>query len=351
MPQKRISHLFQRSLLGIVLGMIYAAAAFEDQVVLPVSAMTGLGIGLLTAWLDHYIFTGRIRRFRFILLLLIRTLSYLLVICFCIALISGIYYLVMHPQESWLELLDTRKILSWTDRVNALNIVGFSFMVILLLQYINLTFRLVGPRILWNYIIGRYHTPKEEERIFMFLDMKSSTTIAEKLGHFRWHNMLNDFFFDLAEPVSRSEGSIYQYVGDEVVISWPKKRGLRNLNCIRCFFRIKKKINVKRDRYLKKYGFEPIFKAGYHIGKVVTGEIGDYKKEIVFHGDTINTASRIQDECNRLGRFILISEDLLNELNLDGEFVEEYMGSILLRGKGREIRLFSLQPAWRSDGT
>ncbi len=351
MLNNRISHLLQRSLLGIILGMIYAAAAFEDQVILPISALVGLNIGLFTAWLDHYIFPGRIRRLRFTLLLLVRTLSYLVVICLCILAISGGYYWWNNANESWDQLWELRKIIRWGERLNIFWTIFFSFVVVLMVQYINLTSRLLGPRILWNYLIGRYHRPKEEERIFMFLDIKSSTTIAEKLGHFRWHNMLNDFFYDIAEPVSTSEGSIYQYVGDEVVISWPKKRGLKNLNCIRCFFRIKKKIDSRKDKYLKRYGFEPIFKAGYHIGKVVTGEIGDFKKEIVFHGDTINTASRIQDECNRLSRNILISEDLLEDLSLSGEFVEEYMGSILLRGKGREIKLFSLKPGWRSDGT
>ncbi|MEM8898394.1 MAG: adenylate/guanylate cyclase domain-containing protein, partial [Bacteroidota bacterium] len=76
-----------------------------------------------------------------------------------------------------------------------------------------------------------------------------------------------------------------------------------------------------------------------------SGEIGDLKREIVFHGDTVNTASRIQEECNRLGREFLISELLLKELDLGSDFIAEFMGSIHLRGKEVNINLFSILPA------
>jgi len=39
-----------------------------------------------------------------------------------------------------------------------------------------------GPGNLWRFIRGRYYQPRQEERIFMFLDLKSATTIAEKIG-------------------------------------------------------------------------------------------------------------------------------------------------------------------------
>lgn len=75
----------------------------------------------------------------------------------------------------------------------------------------------------------------------MFLDIRSSTTIAEKLGHEKWFALLNDFFNDITEPVINTEGEIYQYVGDEVIISWPVTRGFSERNYITCFLRSPKK--------------------------------------------------------------------------------------------------------------
>ena len=48
----------------------------------------------------------------------------------------------------------------------------------------------LGQGILLNFLIGRYHRPREEERIFMFLDLRSSTTIAEKLGEEKYFNFI-----------------------------------------------------------------------------------------------------------------------------------------------------------------
>ncbi len=156
----------------------------------------------------------------------------------------------------------------------------------------------------------------------MFVDLASSTTIAEKLGPVIYHRFINSYFFDIDEAIVESEGEVYQYVGDEVVISWKDDKGFKNTNCIKCFFNIKEKIDSLTEDYEREFGVIPGFKAGLHWGPVITGEVGDSKKEIVFHGDVLNTASRIQAECNALKRAFLISEDVLNKLNLPGHYIQ-----------------------------
>ena len=105
----------------------------------------------------------------------------------------------------------------------------------------------IGQGVLKNFFIGKYHTPLLEERIFMFLDMKSSTTIAEKLGHLKYYQLLNDYYADLTKAVLETSGEIYQYVGDEVVVSWLIDKGLNNSNCLNCFF-------FKQRNYKRKFG-------------------------------------------------------------------------------------------------
>ena len=121
------------------------------------------------------------------------------------------------------------------------------------------------------------------------------------------------------------------------------KDGISDLNCLNCFFKILHKINFKKEKYLKKYDVFPEFKAGVHCGSVITGEIGDIKKDIVYHGDTVNTTSRIQYECNAYGKSFLISGVLLDKLNLKERFKSESMGRIKLRGKSEELELFSIE--------
>src|SRR5690606_19682146 len=180
---------------------------------------------------------------------------------------------------------------------------------------------------------GRYVKPRQELRIFMFLDMRSSTTIAEQLGHKRYFNLLNELFTDITGPIVYSRGEIYQYVGDEISVSWPLRRGVSKQRCIRCFLDIRKMLMDRAANYEQRYGLVPIFKAGFHYGRVTTGEVGLVKKERVFSGDVVNTAARIQNSCNEHGVDNLISKQLLDVLHLPAEYKVREIGSITLKGR------------------
>ncbi|MBI1939282.1 MAG: adenylate/guanylate cyclase domain-containing protein [Ignavibacteriales bacterium] len=200
-----------------------------------------------------------------------------------------------------------------------------------------------GQGVLLNYLSGKYHEPKEEERVFMFLDLKSSTTIAEQLGHNKYFQFINEYFNDMTDPILFSRGEIYQYVGDEIVVSWQIKNGLADNNCINCFFKIKEAVENVGYKYKAKYGFVPEFKAGIHIGKAVAGEVGVIKKEIVFSGDVLNTAARIQTKCNEYGVKLLASEDLIAKLNFAPDYKAVEIGEVTLRGKQSPTRLYSIE--------
>lgn len=181
----------------------------------------------------------------------------------------------------------------------------------------------------------------EVERIFMFLDITSSTSIAEKLGHIKYFELLNDFFIDIAAPIEHHSGEIYQYIGDEVVVSWPLKEGIRDFNVLNCFFDILDTIDELSDTYQERYNLVPTFKAGMHYGKVSTGTIGTLKKEIIYTGDVLNTTSRIEGQCNQYKVNNLLSEDLIQAFP-NGDFFEfEKIGEISLRGKASYVTLYT----------
>lgn len=201
----------------------------------------------------------------------------------------------------------------------------------------------MGHGVMAKFLTGRYHSPKEETRIFMFSDMKDSTRIAELLGHSRYFELLRDYYQDLSPGIVSNAGEIYQYVGDEVVVSWPIETGLRNNNCIDCFFAMKADLRAKAEWYMQEYGVAPDFKAGLHIGSVTTGEIGALKKEIIFTGDTLNATARIQSLCNSHEVDLLISGELMSQLGLDTETEIESLGQCELRGKTERVELHTIK--------
>lgn len=199
-----------------------------------------------------------------------------------------------------------------------------------------------GMSQLFNLVRGKYHHPNIENRIFMFLDMKSSTAIAEQIGHEKYFRLIKKYYSDMTEPILETEGEIYQYVGDEIVVSWVEHKGTANNNCIECFRKISESISRHSNEYLKDFGFVPQFKAGFHIGEVTSGEIGILKKDIIYTGDILNTTARIQAECNTYESQLLISEELYTKLPLENGMKGSPIGSLQLRGKSTPTKLYSI---------
>ena len=200
-----------------------------------------------------------------------------------------------------------------------------------------------GPGIIWNFLKGKYNSPKEEVRVFMFVDLISSTTIAENLGNEKYHSLLKDFFADITNSILYNKGEIYQYVGDEIIISWKLNNGINNNHCLQCFFDMRKAISKRKEKYEAKYALVPDFKAGLHYGKVIAGEVGIIKRDITFSGDVLNTAARIQGKCNEYNVKILSSDELLELLPYQDFFQKISLGNIELKGKGQRVPLSTIQ--------
>jgi adenylate cyclase len=177
----------------------------------------------------------------------------------------------------------------------------------------------------------------------MFVDLKGSTSIAEKLTNKAFSAFIKDYFYDISDAIIMFGGEVYQYVGDEIIVVWPIRS--KNLNCIRSFFKMVELIERKKSWYQSKYGVIPEFKAGIHAGQVIVTTVGKQKKELVYHGDVMNTTSRIEGKCNELNQKLLISEKMLNFINFGNDFVVEEKGKIELRGKAHKLSLYGVKPA------
>ena len=296
-----------------------------------IGVVVGTVLAMPIALLEESTFDERMRRLPFSVAILAKALTYigsLLAVFMSLGLvIGGLQGRAM--EEFWADA---------TDPSFALK-VGVGFGLYLIIVFFRQLDRLLGPGVLLRYLLGRYHRPRREARIFMFLDLKSSTALAEELGHETYLGLVNEFFRDISGPVLDNAGEIYEYVGDEVVLTWKEERGIKDASCIRVFFDIDAVIERKRQRYLDRFGVVPEFKAGVHLGEVMTAEIGDLKRGLVFNGDVLNTGARIQGECGRLGRRLVSSALLFERLTIPDGWTAERMGPVPLRGKSEPLEL------------
>ncbi|MFL5810278.1 MAG: adenylate/guanylate cyclase domain-containing protein [Flavisolibacter sp.] len=301
------------------------------------SVMFGLPLGLVFGLLELFLFpkaSKRLRRWPFSKMLLFKTLLYTSVIYFVTVLITTTFGLLAGRKLSELR--------AYIGSVGLLVLVVYTLVIYSLLVFFLQINLLLGEGILWKFITGKYHRPHEEERIFMFLDMRSSTRIAEQLGHVRFYTLLNELFHEISQPVLQTKAEIYQYIGDEVVLTWDMENGLENSNCLKIFFLFKERLLKNEENYIANFGVRPEFKAGLHFGKVISAQIGDLKKEIVYNGDVLNTTARIQNECNNYQRDCLVSGTLMDRLIKLNGYQWERLDAVVLRGKETQVELFSV---------
>jgi adenylate cyclase len=151
---------------------------------------------------------------------------------------------------------------------------------------------LLGPGVLFAFAAGRYHNPRIEERALLFIDMRASTAIAERLGELSYLRLLNRFVGDVSFAVAEAGGAIHKYVGDEVIATWRLGPGANPPACVSAVFAARDRIASQGPAYEREFGVVPDFRASLHGGPVAVGELGSLRREIALIGDTMNTAAR-----------------------------------------------------------
>lgn len=291
-------------------------------------------VNIMEFWLRKYAFWKAV-----ILIITLYT-----VMAFFIGTLGAIYY-----YTDYLGLAIDSEVLK--EQISAFYLEGIfiiSYLTWLLIALITLVTLMIndkyGPGVFVDYLMGRYFLPKKETRIFMFADIRDATRIAEKIGEKEYFNFLKDFFNDITPAIMQTKGEVYQYVGDEVVVSWKMKNGLKKSNALRCYYRMKDIVKNNEAKYKKRYGEVPDFKVGFHYGQVMVGELGKIKRDIAFSGDVLNTTARIQSICNARGVDILASKafsDILTKLPKGVDRIAQE--SAALKGKAEKVEIVSFK--------
>ncbi|MCW3806583.1 adenylate/guanylate cyclase domain-containing protein [Plebeiibacterium marinum] len=204
-------------------------------------------------------------------------------------------------------------------------------------------FRQIGFGKLGRVMMGYYQKPREENRIFLFLDLKSSTTFAEELGHEQYSYFIQDCFKILSNPLLLTQGVVYQFVGDEVVVTWEAHNQKNFKKAVDFFFLFQKELEDNRSYFEDKYNMVPIFSASINSGKVMSAEVGEIKTELAYHGDVLNTAARIQKQCKQYNKDMLVTENFALTLNnFKNGYEICFVDHVMLKGKAQKVRLYEV---------
>lgn len=302
--------------------------------------IAGILIGLILGIVDLLLVRSSIRKRSFGFLVIVKALVYIstiIIVLSAINFLTGILVDRNSLQVAFSNLVE------FYGQKFLLSMLIYALVISFLVSFIKQVNQKFGPGILPKMVAGKYFKPQQEERIFMFLDLRSSTTYAEQIGHAKFSEMIQDCFYDLATIVGEHRAEIYQYVGDEAVLTWKMKNGIIDHNSIRAFFAFDDRLKSRSEYYREKYGFIPEFKAGLNGGEVMVAEVGEIKREIAYHGDVLNTGARIQSRCNFYGRNLLISGRLKELFPSAGDFVITFLATEELKGKMEKVGIYSVE--------
>lgn len=340
---RKKKNLFIFIIFGFFCGLIYAMLyhGISDIFGLINTILIGLSLGLFAGIFELHYYPAKLRMFSFPVILVLRSVYYFFLIVITI-LLELIIARMIRYHMSFIEVLKSDEFQHYLLYEDFLIGILYAAVLIILFNFTRLMYRKLGQRTLGDLITGKYVIPVKQNKIVMFLQIANTAKFLNKLGRVRFNDFLNDFIFDITEPILAYRGEIYEYVDDQVIVVWNYKSGISNAGCIRAYFEAKDKLLMKKEKYVQKYSVFPHIQAAYHAGPVIKGEIGVVKSTIKYSGDLMNTTSRLLEQCALYRKEFLIEKKLKDRITFPVIFECENAGSFIPKGKSQNIEFFSV---------
>lgn len=202
----------------------------------------------------------------------------------------------------------------------------------------------IGGKNIGYLLIGKYHRPVWERKMFLFLDIKGSTNLVDSLGPEKSKFLFGKFMFDASEPITDSGGEIYRYQGDGFVATWDWKAALKPEGVFQAVDDLYALIARERPDYERIFGVCPDFRIGIHGGEIITSEEGDIRRNIGFYGDAINIAARMEAKAKEFEIDVVVTSEVAAEVgSMAGRLTE--LGRESVRGIDRKITIYGFNRA------
>lgn len=199
--------------------------------------------------------------------------------------------------------------------------------------------------------------PRVLDAAVLFVDIRNFTAFSERVSPLVVMELLQAFYSRIEPIVHQHGGTLEKYIGDAVLATFGAgPSGARNAeSALLCSYRILEAVKAwNRDRW--RVTRQPVgVGLGLHYGPIVSGTIGSsVVSQFVVAGDTVNTASRLQDLTRQMDTDLVVSEALLEMIRPEqsGEIAEIFRsltdcGELHLCGRRSPVRVHILRGAAR----
>lgn len=173
----------------------------------------------------------------------------------------------------------------------------------------------------------------------LFADIRSFTTLSENMTPKENFDFINSYLGRVSPVIRKHNGFIDKYIGDAVMALFPNSAD----DAVQASIEIHKQLmefnNERRKQYLRpvKIGI------GLHCGTLMLGTIGEEKRmEGTVISDAVNLASRLEGLTKFYGASILISGDILMELEDPAKHYYRFLGKVRVKGKNEPVHVFEI---------
>lgn len=179
----------------------------------------------------------------------------------------------------------------------------------------------------------------------LFCDIRGFTPMSEQLPPKEVVSFLNDYYAIMTETIKRHNGTVIQYVGDEIFAAFgaPVATVDSEKDAVFCALEMMRRLEVLNQKYQARIGKETLVGIGINSGEVIAGNLGsEHRIDYALTGDTVNTGKRIETITRDYPNSILISETVyqkIKELVVTKEFEP-----LAVRGKKDKIRVYQVLP-------
>jgi adenylate cyclase len=177
----------------------------------------------------------------------------------------------------------------------------------------------------------------------LFCDIRGFTAISEQIGPREAVSLLNAYYSLMTESIKKYNGSVNQFVGDEIFACFGAP--VANLNnessAVICAIEMRDSLHKLNKEFNQKIGGDVQIGIGVHCGVVVAGNTGSEERiEYSITGDTVNTGSRIEQLTQDYPNTILISDVVYEQVK---NLVEvKAWEPVSLKGKKDKLQVYEV---------
>ena len=176
----------------------------------------------------------------------------------------------------------------------------------------------------------------EAELTLMFCDIRSFTTLSEKLNPAEVMELINRYLERVGPIIRENNGFVDKYMGDGIMAVFP---GTTAEAC-------RAALKIAEEMTNVDIGYELTLGLGLHRGPAMLGTIGERDRiDTTVLSDAVNVASRLQSMSAELNATVLVSSTVRTGAAAEPDLEFEYVDDVKVKGRKEAVETYRLTSA------